>query len=177
VLVFVALATAAAGCGSDESGEGADASATTTWADGLCGALRTWKGSLTQVGETLRDFENLSKSKLERAADDVANANAKLSDDVEELGEPPKVGQDDADAAVEDLSSKLRTSADEVRSATEDVSTPAEALQAVNVASGALLTMSSDISATVAELESIDAADAWRQAFADSDACQSLSNS
>jgi hypothetical protein len=47
----------------------------------------------------------------------------------------------------------------------------------VNTTSAALLKMSSDISATVATLQSVDAADEWKQAFADSEECQSLGNS
>jgi hypothetical protein len=37
--------------------------------------------------------------------------------------------------------------------------------------------MSADISATVTTLSSLDAAETWKQAFADSQACQSLTKS
>ena len=47
----------------------------------------------------------------------------------------------------------------------------------MNVASAALLTMSTDITATLTQLDSIEAADEWRRAFEDSEACQSLTKS
>ena len=71
----------------------------------------------------------------------------------------------------------LRASADQLRGATESISGAKGAVKAVNTASSALLTMSADVSDTVDTLRSLDAAEAWRQAFADSDACRSLRKS
>ena len=168
------LALLVAGCGSSDDSE---ASASAEWADGFCGALTTWKGSLESVSDTLKNVDELSKAKIEQAADDVSDANQQLADDVNELGDPPKAASSDAEDTVDELRDELEVSADQITSATQDISSPIDVLKAVNTTSAALLTMSSDISATLATLESVDAADEWKQAFADSDACRSLGNS
>jgi hypothetical protein len=177
VVALAALAFATTGCGSKDESSSSDASATAAWADGLCGAVTTWKGSLESVGSTLKDVDQLSKAKVEQAATDVSDANAKLADDVKALGDPPETGGPEAKAAVDELANELETSSDTIKDATKDVSTAKDAAEAVSVASGALLTMSADISATVTTLSSLDAAETWKQAFADSQACQSLTKS
>jgi hypothetical protein len=175
--VLVVAAVALTGCGSSDNSESSDAAKAAAWADGLCGAVGTWKGSLESVGSSLKDVDQLSKAKVEQASTDVSAANAKLADDVKALGEPPDTGGSEAKAAVDNLSKELEASADDIRNATKGISSVQDAVAAVNVATGAFLTMSNDISATVATLKSLDAADAWKDAFADSDACKSLSKS
>lgn len=172
--LLAVLALVATGCGSDDESE---SSASAAWADGFCGALTKWKGSLESVGETLKDVDQLSKAKIEEAAGDVSDANQTLADDVDALGDPPMAASSTARDAVGELRAELETSADEIEAATQDLSSPTDVLKAVNTTSAALLTMSSDISATAATLQSVDAADEWKQAFADSDACQSLEKS
>ena len=173
--ILVAAFTLAA-CGSNDEEE-SSASATADWVDGFCGALTKWKGSLESVGSTLKDVDELSKSKIEQAADDVSDANTTLAADLEALGEPPKTATAEANDAVDDLRGKLDASAEKIKGATKDVSSATEVLEAVNTASAELLTMSSDISTTVATLGSLDAADEWKQAFADSETCDSLGTS
>lgn len=166
------LGVLAAGCGSD-SNEG---SAEMAWAEDLCTALDTWTTSLSSVGETLKDVENLSAAKVEQAAGDVSDANDRLAADVQALGRPPESGGPEARAAVERLSSSLQAQTAQIETATQGVSSPQDVLQAVSVVSGALVTMSTDISAAVADLESLDAAEEWQSAFADAPACRSLEN-
>jgi methyl-accepting chemotaxis protein len=160
------------GCGSSDNSD--EASQTAAWVNGLCGALTTWKGSIQSVGSSLKDVNQLSKATIEQAASDVSAANDKLSGDLQALGAPPKTGGDEAKAAIDDLSNELKASADDVKSATKDISSATDAVAAVNVASGALLAMSNDISSTLSTLESLDAADEWKSAFTDSEACKSL---
>jgi methyl-accepting chemotaxis protein len=174
VALLAVLALVATGCGSDDESE---SSASAAWADGFCGALTKWKSSLESVGETLKDVDQLSKAKIEEAAGDVSDANERLADDVDALGEPPQEAASTAKDAVDELRAELKTSTDQIESATQNLSSPTDVLKAVNTTSAALLTMSTDISATAATLQSVDASDEWKQAFADSDACQSLEKS
>jgi hypothetical protein len=175
--LLVVATVALTGCGSSDKSESSDASKAAAWADGLCGAVAKWKGSLESVGATVKDVDQLSKAKLEQASTDVSAANTNLADDLKALGEPPETGGSEAKAAVDNLAKELGESADDIRNATQGISSAQDAVAAVNVATGALLTMSSDISATLATLESLDAADAWKNAFADSEACKSLNKS
>jgi methyl-accepting chemotaxis protein len=165
-----------AACGSSDEGSG-DAEQANAYANGLCGALSTWKGSIESVGASLKDVSQISAASLEQAANDVSDANSTLADDLDELGEPPDFAGSDAKTAVDDLRDKLGTSVDQIKDATKDVSNVTEAMQAVNTTSAALLTMSTDISTTVTTLESLDAGETWKQAFADSEECKSLGKS
>jgi chromosome segregation ATPase len=173
-VAFVSLAFVLAGCGSSES---SDEKAAAAWADDFCGSLTKWKGSVSSVGSTLQNVDQLTKAKLEQAAVDLSDANAQLADDMQSLEAPPKVAGPEAKTAVQELRSKLETSASQIREATSNVSGTQEAMKAVNVATGALLTMSTDISTTMTTLESLDGAETWRKAFAESEACKSLSKS
>jgi hypothetical protein len=180
--VIAVLALASAGCG----GSGKKTESTTTassaasqaaYADGVCGALASWKSTLTSVGKKFQDASGLSKANLESAAKTVTDANTKLANDVKALGPPPKDAGPKAKAAVQDLKQELQSSADQITAATENLSTATDVLQAVSVASAALLKMSADISATLTTLQSLNATQSWRQAFANSSKCQSLSKS
>jgi hypothetical protein len=167
---LVALALLAAGCGSD----GNEGSAEKAWADGFCSALETWTTSLTSIGETVKDVENLSAAKIEQAAGDFSDANDQLADDVQALGRPPETAGPEARAAVQSLSKSLEAQAAQIEAAAQGVSSPQDVLQAVTVVSGAIVAMSTDISATLTELESLDAQEEWQQAFEEAPACRSL---
>jgi hypothetical protein len=169
-LLMVVFACGSAGCGS--SGE--QKSAEAVWADGFCGSLTKWKTTVQSAAASVKNVDELSKAKLEDAAATVADANAQLLDDVKGLGSLPRTAGDEANAVVEDLSGKLQASAANVRNATGNINSVQDTLTAVNVASAALLEMSADISASLTTLESIGEADVWKDAVANSKACQSL---
>jgi chromosome segregation ATPase len=175
-LMFVGLALVLAGCGSSNK-ESSEEAAAAAWANDFCGALTTWKESVGSIRATLQDTEQLSKAKLEQAASDLSDANAKLADEMRSLETPPKVAGPEAKSAVQELRNKLQASASQIRSAATGVSSAQEAVQAVGVASGAVQTMSSDISSTLTTLESLDGAETWQKAFTDSESCQSVSKS
>jgi hypothetical protein len=174
-LTFVGFAIVLAGCGS--SNKSSEEEAAAAWANDFCGALTKWKGSVSSVASTFKNPSELSKAKLEQAAADLSDANAQLSDDLKSLEAPPKVAGPEAKTAVQELRNKFQASASQIKSAASGVSTAQEAVQAVGVASGAVQTMSADISSTLTTLESLDGADTWQKAFADSEACKSLSKS
>ena len=184
-LLTLLAVLALAGCGgSDNESGSATTTATSTqstaqkqaaFADSLCGALATWKDSLTSVSQTLRGG-NLSKEKLEQAATTVSDANKQLADDVQALG-APKIAGPQAKASLNTLSDQLETSADQIKEAAKGVSNTQEALAAVSTASAALIKMSTDISTTITQLQSLNVAEGWKQAFANSASCQSLNKS
>lgn len=174
---LAAVALLAAGCGSSDEGATSTQSASVAWADGLCGALSSWQSSLRSVGSTLKNRDELSKAKLQESAAAVSDANEQLSADVDALGAPPRSAGPKAKAAIQDMSSDLRASADQIRASTASISGAKDVVEAVHVASAELLTMSADVSKTVDTLQSLDGAETWQQAFADSDACRSLRKS
>jgi chromosome segregation ATPase len=181
---IVALACAVfalAGCGGSSKNSSEQTTTTapsaaeqrSAYANNVCGALATWKNSLKSVATSLQGG-NLNKSSLQSAAKTVSDANNKLADDVDALG-APKIAGPQAKTALDSLSTELRTSADQIQSAAKGVTNTASALAAVSTASAALLQMSTDISSTITQLESLDVAQGWKQAFANSASCKSLS--
>jgi ribonuclease D len=183
---IAALTLAPAGCGgSGKNTESTTAPPTTAssaashaaYADGVCGALATWKSALSSVGAKFQNPSALTKANLQAAAKTVTDATTTLQSDVQALGPPPKDAGPKAKAAVQNLKTELKSSANEIQTATENLSSAAGVLQAVNAASAALLKMSADISATITTLESLKASQSWRKAFANSPTCQSLSKS
>jgi hypothetical protein len=182
-VIALLAALALAGCGGSD--KGSESSPTTTqstaekqaaFANSLCGALATWKNSLNSVGTTLKGGD-LTKEKLQHAATTVSDANKKLADDVDSLGAPPQGGGTQAKTALKTLSNELQTSADQIEEAAKGISNAQSALAAVSTASAALLKMSTDISATITQLQGLNVAQGWKDAFANSSSCQSLSKS
>jgi hypothetical protein len=183
VAVLALAGLGLAGCGGSDNGSGSAATTTTqsaaekraAYANTLCGALATWKDSLASVATTLKGG-SLTKEKLQQAATTVSDANAKLADEVKSLG-TPKIAGPQAKASLNSLSDELESSADPIDKAAKGVSNAPEAMAAVGTASAALLKMSTDISTTLTELQSLNVAGGWKQAFANSASCQSLSKS
>jgi len=89
----------------------------------------------------------------------------------------PKVAGPEAKASLNSLSGELQTSADQIEEAAQGVTNTQSALAAVSTVSAALLKMSTDISTTITDLQSLNVAEGWKQAFANSASCQSLSKS
>ena len=166
---------ALAGCGGSDKDSDSTAEQQAAYADTLCGALATWKDSLTSVSTTLQGG-NLSKEKLQGAATTVSDANKKLADDVKSLGAPEIAGPQ-TKKSLNSLSEELEKSADQIEEAAKGVTNTQSALSAVSTASAALLKMSTDISTTITQLQSLNVAEGWKQAFANSASCQSLSKS
>ena len=159
-------------CGSND-----DDASPAAWADGLCVAMKDWKASIQSVVSTVTNVDELSKAKLEEAADDVSEANDELRSDVDELGEPPGMAAPEARAAVDELSSELEEAGEDVGNATGNLSSTADLVEAISITGGALQRMATAFSTTVAELQSLNATEEWSRAFSESSACQSLSSS
>jgi hypothetical protein len=178
-------ALALAGCGGSSKDSESTTSTTTTesaaatqaaYANSLCGSLLTWKKSLTSVATSLRGG-NLQKEKLKESATTVSDANKQLADELSALGTPPKIGGPKAKAAVDTLSNELNSSADQIEKAAKNITTTQDALAAVGTVSSTLIKLSTDISTTITELQGLNVAQGWKQAFANSATCQSLSKS
>jgi hypothetical protein len=170
-----------AGCGSSKQSTSTSTSSTTatpaSWADSMCSAFNGWKTTLTSTASSLKNGGTPTKAQLEQAATTVSDATTRLSSDLEALGPPPKTGSAEAKTALQQLSAQLQSSANQIKAATKNVSGANGVLQAASVVSTAFASMSTDILSTVAKLQSLNATDEWRQAFADSQSCRSLKKS
>jgi hypothetical protein len=171
VAALVLLPAALAGCGSSNSSPEAD------WAQSFCGALGTWKTSVTDAGKTFKDTSNLSKAKAQQAVDSISNANDKLVSDLKGLGKPEGSAGSQAKADVQELSNQLSDDADKARNAMKGVSNTQELLTSISTLAGIASSAASEVSSTITKLKSLDASKEWQQAFENSDACKSLKQS
>jgi methyl-accepting chemotaxis protein len=168
VAATIALAVAAAGCGSSNDTQ----SQTEDWADGMCSALTDWQNSVAAAGEKVSKGD-LSKSTLQDAADGVADANKQLRDDLDSLGKPPTETVDKAKADLEQLTDDLKTNVDKIREALS--SSGNDVTAAITAVSGAVQAMSQDLQNTATQLKALESDDTWSKAFKSSDSCQKLS--
>ena len=168
VVATIALAVAAAGCGSSNDTQ----SQTEDWADGMCSALTDWQNSVAAAGEKVSKGD-LSKSTLQDAADGVADANKQLRDDLDSLGKPPTETVHKAKADLEQLTDDLKTNVDKIREALS--SSGNDVTAAITAVSGAVQAMSQDLQNTATQLKALESDDTWSKAFKSSDSCQKLS--
>ena len=169
VAALVLLPTVLAGCGgSSNSSPEAD------WAQSFCGALGTWKTSVTDAGKTFKDTGSLTKDKAQQAVDSISNANEKLVSDLKGLGKPEGSAGDQAKSEVQNLSNQLSDDADKARNAMKGVSNAQELLASISTLAGIASSAASQVSSTFTQLKSLDASKEWQDAFENSDACKSL---
>jgi uncharacterized protein YoxC len=169
IAVVLLLPAALAGCGgSSNSSPEAD------WAQSFCGALGTWKSSVTDAANTLKNTGDLSKNKLQQAGDSISSANKKLADDLDGLGKPSGSAGSQAKDDVQQLTQELNADAAKVEDAMKGVSNVQELLAAVPQLSAAASSAASSVSSTITKLKSLDASKEWKQAFENSEACRSL---
>jgi hypothetical protein len=176
-IALIVLVLVLPACGSSGKETSTAAESPASWANSFCGSLATWKSSLTSAGKSLQNTSTLSKAKLQDAANAVSKANDTLVSDLKALGKPPTQGADKAQSAVQSLSTQLEQGATQIKDAAKNVSGANGAVKAVTSVTNTLLQMGSEIAATFTTLQSVNSTDAWKSAFADSQACQSLKKS
>jgi hypothetical protein len=168
--VVAALALVAAGCGGDSEPE---VSASTQWAGDLCTAVDTWQSSLASITSTLTS--DPTKDGLESAASDARDATETLIDTVKGLGSPDTESGDQAKSTVDSLADSLQTNVDTVENAVEDVSGVQGLLTAVSTVSAAVANMTSELSSSLTELQSLGNVDnELRQSFSEAESCNGV---
>jgi methyl-accepting chemotaxis protein len=172
LLLAVALAALAAGCG----GKSSDTTPASEWADDLCSAITTWTGSLQSAADSLKGG-NLSKDSVSSAADDVKSATDDFVDDVKGLGTPDTESGEQAKEAIDTLSDQLNDDAQKIESTIDDASGANGLLNAISVVSSTLVTMGNQVSSTFSDLKQLDPKGELEDAFKQADSCQSLANS
>jgi hypothetical protein len=114
LVLVVALAVLAAGCGGDDSDGGDEAVAPATWASGFCDALKTFTTSISEAGSGLTGGGLPSSDEIIEVIDNAASAASTFADDLRALGKPDV-------PSGEEIQSELETAADEAGQTFEDV--------------------------------------------------------
>jgi hypothetical protein len=174
LLVLLLAMLVAAGCGG--SGGGSSASATDAWADNVCGALNTWKTSVTNAGASIGGGD-MSEDQVKSAVNQVKDATSKLSSDLKSAGRPDTESGEQAQAALNKLSSQLDDDVQQINQAVEGASGATAAMGIATSVGASLSQMSTQVSAAMQTLENADVKGELSDAFQKSDACKQLTGS
>ncbi len=176
IAVAASLAFLAAGCGS--SGGSAttttSASATDTWASGVCSSITTWQAAIKTAASSVKS--DPTKSGVQAAAGDAKSATETLASDLKGLGKPDTAGGQQAKDSLDQLATTLQKDVATIETAANGVSGVTGALTAVATVTGTLATMGTEVKTTFSGLQALDAKGELKSAFAGSSSCSSLTS-
>ena len=177
VCAATAVVLCTAGCGgSSTSSQGQ--TETEKWADDVCTSISTWRDTVSQAKSTLRHPAGLSVSTFEDTVRGVVDATRRLVTEMGNLGPPDTSAGKQAADQLSTLSHELEQEMTVVKKTIRSgAASPSEMLASLSTITGALATMSTDISKTVDDLGSLDGAAELRDAFNSSASCQKLTAS
>ncbi len=178
IAVAASLAFLAAGCGSSGGGSTTtttSASATDTWASGVCSSITTWQAAIKSAAGSLKS--DPTKTGLQTAAGDAKSATEALTSDLKGLGKPDTPSGQQAKDSLGQLSTSLQKGVTTIESAVNGVSGLKGALTAVPTVTATFATMKTQVKTTFTSLQGLGAKGELKSAFASSSACNSLTSS
>jgi hypothetical protein len=172
VSAVAVLALSAAGCGGND-----DNDATTEWAGGVCSAITTWQSSITDAVNSAKD--NPTKEGVQSAFNEAKDATTTLTDDLKSLGKPDTDAGQQAEDALNELSSDVDAGVQQVQQTVQEAENAgaAGALSAISAVSATLATLTSQVTTTVTQLQSLDGGQELKDAFDNADSCNDLTTS
>jgi hypothetical protein len=171
--VGVAALLLLTGCGSKSS---SSSSATVDWANNLCTAITTWKTSVDSAVNSVNSG-NVSKSSIQKAADQVKSSTQTFVDSIKNLGKPDTKAGAQAKTALDQLSTQISTERDKIDTATSGITSVSGIIAAAPTVLGSLKTMRTDVSTTYKQLQTLDASGELSKAFKQASACTTLTKS
>ena len=180
IALAASLAFLAAGCGSSGGGStttssSTSASATDTWASGVCSSITTWQAAIKSTAGSLKS--DPTKKGLQTAAGDAKSATQTLASDLKGLGKPDTQAGQQAKDSLDKLSTNLQQDVATIESTVKGVSGVSGALTAVSTVTGTLTTMRTQVKTTFTDIQGLGAKGELKTAFANSSACNSLTSS
>ena len=176
ITLMASLVFLAAGCGSsgDSSTTTTSASATETWASGVCTSLATWRTAIKSAASSLKS--DPTKSGLQTAADDTKSATQTLASGLKGLGKPDTPSGQQAKDSLDKLATSLQQNVTTIENAVKGASGLSGVIAAVSSATATLATMGTEVKTTVADIQGLDAKGELKSAFASSSACNTLTS-
>ncbi len=177
IALAASLAFLAAGCGSSGGGStttssSTSASATDTWASGVCSSITTWQAAIKSAAGSVKS--DPTKNGLQTAAGGAKSATETLTSDLKGLGKPDTASGQQAKNSLDQLSTSLQQDVTAIENAVKGASGVSGVLTAVPTVTATLATMETQVKTTFKGLE---ANGELKTAFANSSACNSLTSS
>jgi hypothetical protein len=168
-LAALLLALAAAGCGGSKP---AASETAVQWANGVCGAVSTWKTQVTKLAGSIR-VNGLSEQSLQTTASSIEAATRTMANTLKSLGPPKTDSGTKAKQSVDTLAKQLSESAAAIKTAL-DSGTIAEA--ATTIATS-FASMQATAKQTVTTLQSLDTKGELGDAFEQAEKCSEFTGS
>jgi hypothetical protein len=168
----LAAVLVAAGCGS----KGTTTTTTTStadWANSLCSAITTWQSSVNSAVSSVNGG-NVTKPKLQTAANDVITATQTLADTVKNLGKPNTKSGAQAKQSLDQLSTQISDEQKKIKTAISGVNSVSGVIAAAPTVLASLQAMGAAVSSTFAQLRKLDASGELSSAFSQAGACKTL---
>ena len=148
------------------------ASATETWASGVCSSITTWQAAIKSAADSVKG--DPTKNGLQTAANDAKSATQALASDLKGLGKPDTQDGQQAKDSLDQLSTSLQQDVVTIETAVKGLSGVGSALAAVSTVTGTLTTMRTQVKTTVTDIQGLGAKGELKDAFASSSACNAL---
>ena len=165
-LLAVVAVLGVAGCGGD------DESSSEAYANDVCSSVNTWVEDVQgAIGSIRESGLSTTQSEIDTAVQDVASATTNLTEDLRNLGAPDTEAGDQAKSDVQELGNELERQIETVQTA---VASGGSVVSIASTVSTALSQALTAVQTTFQELRNLDASEELREAFEDSDDCNSL---
>jgi hypothetical protein len=164
-VAVLALATAAGAAGPSPQG--------VKWADGVCSAAATWKKALSSAGSAVTKG-GVSKSSLQKAADQAKTATQTFASSLKKLGKPNTPNGQKAKKELDQLASSLSTTAGSLSESVSSVSNLRGALKAAGSVASSLADMGRQLSSSFDDLRAIGGKSDVKGAFQQASSCKAL---
>ena len=163
------LTLVAAGCGGSKSSA---SDATVQWANGVCGAVTTWKTQVTKLAGSIR-ANSLSEQSLKTTASSIQAATKTMANTLQGLGAPKTASGTEAKQSVDALAKQVSKSAATIGDALDSGSIA----QAATTISTTFASLKTTAQQTVTTLQSLDAKGELSDAFKQADNCSAYTGS
>jgi hypothetical protein len=157
------LSLAAAGCGGSKS---STSETTVQWANGVCGAVSTWKNQLTKLAGSIR-ANGLSEQSLQTTASSIQAATKTMANTLKSLGAPKTDAGTKAKQSVDALAKQLSENAAAIKKAFNS----ATIAEAATTIATSFASMQATAKQTVSTLQSLDTKGELKDAFEQADKC------
>ena len=178
IVVVALLALIAAGCGSGGGSSATttttSASATDTWASGVCSSITTWQAAVKSAAASVTT--DPTKSGLQKAVGDAQAATQTLTSDLKGLGKPDTQAGQQAQDSLTKLSTSLHQDVATIQTAVKGASGLSGAVTAVSTVTATLATMETQVKTTITNLQGLDAKGELKAAFTNASACNALTS-
>src|SRR5262245_913714 len=112
VIVVLAVAGMAAGCGGDDESE---ADPTAAWASDFCSGVTTWKDGLEGIASYFSSPSDLTEESIRSAADEARSATDTLRDTLQDLGAPDTPSGEQIQDAVDSFSNTVEDETEKIQ--------------------------------------------------------------